>query len=269
MSSPVHDDPHRQTPPTRRILTGDHLHAIHAAAQAASGPAELLQTTLAVLDAALHAPATQTGALDPRPPASGRAGYAIPTGQWDAVFGMITDRAHVWGLAAEIGLDLALNLMPATYDDPEPPDPQDLPELADLRPSEHHLTLTRDAVEALAACQAHLRRLGTRYHPASPTYRLAADSWNDLLAVLLTGHPDARVTGYGNLGLLVESVGGTVWALIYRPDVRRCTAAGCHAVIDDDATVHAPSPDAAVLDHQHVPSYPLDGPAPGRWTATT
>jgi hypothetical protein len=114
----------------------------------------------------------------------------------------------------------------------------------------------------------HLRRLGSRYHPASPAYRLAADSWNDVLAVLLTGHPRARVSGHGRLGLLIESVGGTVWSLTFRPDARRCTTTGCHALLDDDATVRDASPDAIVLDHEHVPSYPLDGPAPGRWTAT-
>jgi hypothetical protein len=261
-----------QTAPRRRVLTGDGLRAIHAAAQAATSPAQLLHDCLAALDAALRAPASRAsgdarGQADPPQSPSGPAGYAIPSGQWNAVFDAITGRAHVWGLAAEIGLDLALNLMPAAYDDPDH-ESDAVPVLADLRPGEHHLTLTRDAVATIAACQAHLRRLASHYHPASPAYRLAADSWNDLVAVLLTAHPDARVTGHGDLGLLIESTGGTAWALTYRLDTRRCTTTGCQAVIDNDATARALSPDATVLNHQHVPSYPLDGPAPGRWTAT-
>lgn len=264
------------TVPLRRVLTGDDLRAIHAAAQAATSPAQLLSDCLAALNAALRAPASRASAealreADPQPSPSRAAGYAIPAGQWNAIFDAITGRAHAWGLAAELGLDLALNLLPAAYDDTHPDPKSDAdagPVLADLRPGEHHLTLTRDAVETIAACQAHLRRLASRYHPASLTYRLAADGWNDLLAVLLTAHPHARVTGHGDLGLLIESTGGTAWALTYRPDTRRCTTAGCQAVIDNDATARAPSPDATVLDHQHVPSYPLDGPAPGRWTAT-
>jgi hypothetical protein len=261
------------TAPVRRVLTGDDLRAIHAAASAATTPALLLRDCLAALDAAMCRPSGRAGgdaSGESGPPASrpGSVGYAIPSGQWNAVFDAITGRAHAWGLAAELGLDLALNLMPAAYDDPTDPGGPPLPVLADLRPVEHHLTVTRDAVEVVEACQAHLRKLGFRYHPASPAYRLAADSWSDLVAVLLTGYPDARVSGDGHLGLLVEPVGGTAWALTYRPDVRRCTVTGCHAVIDDDATVHAASPDATVLDHEHVPSYPFDGPAPGRWTAT-
>jgi hypothetical protein len=261
---------HDHTVPLRRVLTGDDLRAIHAAAQAATSPAQLLADCLTALHAALRAPASRARAealreADTPTSPSGPVGYAIPTGQWNAIFDAITGRAHAWGLAAELGLDLALNLMPAAYDDP---DTDVGPVLADLRPGEHHLTLTRDAVETIAACQAHLRLLASRYHPASPAYRLAADSWNDLLAVLLTAHPHARVTGHGDLGLLIESTGSTAWALTYRPDTRRCTTAGCQAVIDNDATARAPSPDATVLDHQHVPSHPLDGPAPGRWTAT-
>jgi hypothetical protein len=262
------------TVPVQRVLTGAGLRAIHAAAQAATSPAQLLHDCLTALDAALRTPASRAGGGAARdagqPDAPQRlGGYAIPNGQWNAVFDAITGRAHAWGLAAELGLDLALNLMPATYDDPDPEaEAAEVPLLADLRPDEHHLTLTRDAVATIAACQAHLRRLASRYHPASPAYRLAADSWNDLLAVLLTAHPHARVTGHGDLGLLIAATGGTAWALTYRPDTRRCTTAGCQAVIDNDATARAPSPDATVLDHQHTPSYPLDGPAPGRWTAT-
>jgi hypothetical protein len=158
-----------------------------------------------------------------------------------------------------------MNLLPTSYDDPVPRSVPPVP--ADLRPDEHHLRLTRSAVETIAECQAHLWRLSSYYRPASPAYRQAADSWNELIALLLTGHPDTPVTGHGHLGLLVKSAGGTVWTLAYRPTVRRCTISGCHAVIDDDATARAPSPGATVLEHQHVPSYPLDGPVPGRWTA--
>jgi hypothetical protein len=194
------------------------------------------------------------------------AGYAIPARQWDAVFTVITGRAHAWGLASEVGLELALNLMPAAYDDPE--HLPDSPVLEDLRPGEHHLTLTRDAVEVIAACQAHLHQLRDRYHPVAPAYRHAVDSWHDLITVLLTAHPHARVSSHGHLGLRVESSGGTTWALTYQQAARCCTATGCHAVIDDHGDARAPFPDATVVDHDHVPSYPLDGPAPGVWTAT-
>ncbi|MDQ1250862.1 MAG: hypothetical protein QG597_5242 [Actinomycetota bacterium] len=261
------------TAPVRRVLTDDDLRAIHAAASAATSPAQLLRDTLAALGSAVRPPTGRgsdasgddsTGDADPSAPSVNLSGYAIPISQWNAIFNMITGRAGLWGLAAEIGLDLATNLLPASYDDPDPR--LVLPALTDLRPTEHHLRLTHSAIEAIAECRAHLWRLSSHYHPASPAYRQAADSWNELLTVLLTGYPDARVTGYGNLGLLVESAGGTAWALTYRPKARRCTTSGCHAVIDDDATAHAPRPDAPVLDHHHVPSYPVDGPAPGQWT---
>lgn len=256
----------KPTAPVRRVLSGDDLRAVHAAASAATNPAQLLRDSFAALAAALHAPGIAPEATDPDPTVSVPAGYAIPASQWDAVFGVITGRAHVWGLAGEIGLDLALNLMPAAYDDPEPL--PDSPVLADLRPGEHHLTLTRDAVEVIAACQAHLQRLRDCYHPAAPAYRHAADSWHDLLTVLLTAHPDARVSSHGHLGLSVESSGGPTWALTYQQAVRRCTTTGCRAVIDDHGEARAPSPEATVLDHDHVLSYPLDGPALGGWTAT-
>jgi len=50
--------------------------------------------------------------LDPRD-------YAIPTSQWRAILAAITNRAQAWGTAAEVGLELALGLMPAHYDDPD------------------------------------------------------------------------------------------------------------------------------------------------------
>lgn len=276
--APAPDHDRDSLVPVRRVLTTADLAAIHAAARAATDPAQLLQATLAVLNTALHTPTDRTntqapddtipGSTNARARTSPPGGYAIPTSQWDTVFTIVTDRAQAWGLAAELDLDLALNLLPATYD----PDPQDIPAppiLADLRPSQHHLTLTRDAIEQVAACQTHLQRLRSRYHPAAPAYRHAADSWTDLLTVLLTAHPDAQVTSYGHLGLLIESAGGTTWALTYRPQARRCTTPGCGAVIDDDGTARAPAPDSGVLDHEHTPSYPLDGPAPGVWAAAS
>jgi hypothetical protein len=195
----------------RRVLTVGDLRAIHAAAETSTSPAQLLRATLAALDTALTRPdgtapelsrprRTQPdvvptgpgriGRTLPDPLRSVRDGYAIPTRQWDTIFDLITDRAHAWGVAAEIGLDLALNLMPAHYDDPEPApphaaDPQTgRPEaghsgdlaLPGLRRGEHRITLTADAVATIAACQAHLRRLRDHHSATSTVYQRAADS---------------------------------------------------------------------------------------------
>lgn len=258
--------------PTRRVLTSDDLRAIHAAARAAGDPLQLLRGTLTVLAAALGEPAgrtTTSSGVDLSAPLPHLTGYTIPGSQWEALFHLITGRAQAWGLAAEIGLELATNLLPTPDNDPDPdPAPPGLPTLEDLRPVEHHLVLTRGAVQVIAACQAHLQQLASAYHPASTVYRLAADSWHTHLSGLLTGFPDAHLSGHGPLGLLIETGGGTAWTLTYQPQVRSCTTPGCHAVVHSDGTIHAATPGAMVLDHTHVPSYPLDAPAPGTWIAT-
>ena len=38
------------------------------------------------------------------------------------------------------------------------------------------------------------------------------------------------------------------------------------AVIADDGSAHAPYPRTAVAEHEHAPSFPLEGPQPGTWS---
>jgi hypothetical protein len=235
------------TAPVRRVLSPEDLHRIHAAIRDAADTRQLLGTTLNALYTALS---TDT---DPAagPIIPGR--YAIPTSQWQAILAAITRRAEAWGTAAEVGLELATNLMPAHYDDPAVPAP-DLP-LPDYRPLEHRLTLSRDAVDVITACEAHLSRLRACYGPASEVYQSALHSWHRNLAALLTMNTGAD-TRVGT---------GLLYALIFHGATRRCTTAGCDALIDDDGTARPARTGAPVLDHEHTPSYPAGAARPGVW----
>jgi hypothetical protein len=243
------------------------MHAIHAAAQAAQNTGQLLATAVRALYLALRDRTDHP--LQAEPPSLAeliRPGdYAIPTSQWQAILAALTGRAQAWGTAAEVGLELALSQLPAQYDDPDIPEP-DLP-LPDHRPTEHRVTFTRDAVDAVTACQAHLQRLRTFYGPASPAYRIAADSWHDRLAGLLTANTgaDTRVNRDGNLSLLIHASSGLVYALVFHATARHCTTTGCGALIDDDGTTRGPRA-GTELDHDHTPSYPIGAPTPGSWS---
>ena len=93
----------------------------------------------------------------------------------------------------------------------------------------------------------------------------ALASWHRNLAGLfsMAFGASTRITRDGDLSLFAVTGSGFVYAVIFHGHQRHCTADGCHARIGDDGTVYPSQQDAAVLDHQHTPSYPLGGPQPG------
>ena len=100
----------------------------------------------------------------------------------------------------------------------------------------------------------------------------AADSWHQQLTTLLGTQLAARTVVHSDepLSLSVTTDSGTGFEIVFRGEPRRCTTTGCHAVADLSSTEpewRSAAPDAAVLDHDHQPSYPFDSPPPGTWTA--
>jgi hypothetical protein len=71
----------------------------------------------------------------------------------------------------------------------------------------------------------------------------------------------------------VSTEGGFVFGVVFHGERRQCTADGCHAVADLPTDAKASArwrplyPDAVVSDHAHQPSYALDAPQPGTWSA--
>jgi hypothetical protein len=255
--------------PIRHTLSTNDLRRIHTAIRDATSTRQLLAATLDALYTALSGATTPAGTrlagTTPSGPISADQN-AIPASQWQAILNAVTRRAEAWGTAAEIGLELALNLMPGRYDDPTVPAP-DL-RLGDYRPAEYRLTLTCGAVDVIAACEAHLARLRACYGPASQIYQTALHSWHSRLSDLLTMNngADTQIGRDGELALLVRAGSGLVYALIFHGDTRHCTAEGCDALLDDDGTPRPAHTGAVVLDHPHTPSYPPGAPRPGTWT---
>jgi hypothetical protein len=244
----------------RTTLNTHDLHRIHAAILDAADTRQLIETTLTILyDALAGDTGTQARQIQPQR-------YAIPTSQWTAILTAVTNRAQAWGTATAVGLELALNLMPGHYHDPDVPAPNlDLP---DYRPTEHRLTITRSAVDVITAAEAHLDRLQTCYGPTSQTYQTALHSWHRGLAGLFSMNSGAhtQVSADGALSLFVHTAGGFVYGLIFHGTDRRCTTDGCHALIDADGAARPACTGAMVLDHDHTPSYPVDAPRPGAWS---
>jgi hypothetical protein len=244
----------------RKALNDHDLHRIHAAITDAADTRQLIETTLTILYAAL---AGNTGAEAGQITA---ARYAIPTSQWLAILTAVTNRAQAWGTAVPVGLEMALTLMPGHYHDPDVPAP-DL-DLADYRPAEHRLTVTRGAVDVIAQVEAHLGRLHTYYGSTSETYQTALHSWHRGLAGLFSMNSgvDTQVSADGELSLFVRTASGLVYGLIFHGADRHCTTDGCDALIDDDGTTRPIRDGAPVLDHDHTPSYPVGAPRPGVWS---
>ncbi len=250
----------------RRALTPDELHTIHVAIRDAQDTPDLRNAALGALYTALLA---DTGNSLHEMLEAGQlkaSDYAIPTSQWQAILAAATRRAEAWGTAAQIGLDLAINLMPSHYHDPDAPTP-DLP-LPDYRPLSHRLTLSREAVDVIAACETHLSRLRTFYGQASATYQTALHSWHRNLAGLFTMNTgaDTHITRDGDLSLFVRTGSGLVYALIFHGATRRCTDPQCEALLDDDGAARPRHSSASVLKHDHTPSYPVGAPRPGDWS---
>jgi hypothetical protein len=199
--------------------------------------------------------------------------YVILQNQWQAITAAATNRANAFGDAATLALEL-VNLMPAVYDDPTVPD-VDLTS-RDHRPDQYRLEFSRDAGDEIAACEAHLAALAERYGSGSATYRMALDSWHRQLAGLFSTRLGAATTVHrdGPLSFTVVTEPGLVYGVIFRGQQRRCTSGDCHAVADDPPPAPADQPvwrpahtGAAVLDHEHVPTYPFGAPEPGTWTS--
>jgi hypothetical protein len=192
--------------------------------------------------------------------------YALPAAQWRAIVGAVTARAEQWGTQAPIGVELAMFLMPGQYDDPTVPEP-DVP-LPDYRPLVRTIEWARDALDEVTAVSVHLDLLRTAYGPTSPLFFEAADSWQRALTAIITMNLGTMtlVSKDGPMSLLVRTGSGLVYAAIFHPAVRRCTVAGCGADLRDDGTIQPGHVGTPAPEHQHIASYPLDGPRPGTWS---
>jgi len=198
-----------------------------------------------------------------------RGRCAIPITQWTAIVGAAYDRAYAWCAGVEVGMDLA-NRMPGSYDDPLTPSPN--LGLADGRPRICRLDVTREAADTIAACHAHVTALAAAYGIHSDRHRNAADSWHQQLTTLLGTQLAARTVVHtdGPLSLSVNTDAGTGFEIVFRGEACRCTTPGCHAIADPPSAEpqwRPATPGAAVLDHDHQPSYPYDSAQPGTWTA--
>jgi hypothetical protein len=250
----------------KRPLSNNEIQAVLSAVEHATDPGSLLASALRALFDALLADRGETldsytaqHRLNPN-------AYAIPTAHWTAIAAAITNRAQQWGAAATISLDL-VNLMPSSYDDPHVPPPA-IP-ATDYRPHRHDLEITREATDVIAASEQHLRDLRDYFGADSPPYLTALASWHHHLARLFEMGLGARtrISKDGPLSLLAQTASGLLYAIIFRPQRRTCSHPNCHTVIHDDGTTQ-PTPGAAPPpDHAHTPSYPLDAPHPGQWSA--
>jgi hypothetical protein len=252
--------------PVRRALTAAELTAIIDRVDAATSTGGLLAAVInAVYDTLLadHGLTLQSlpdgQQIDPRQ-------FQIPTRQWQAICGAVTDRAAAWGTGPELAMEL-VNVLPSSYDDPAAPIP-DRPHV-DRRPDQLHLAVGRDAVDVIADATRHVQALAEHFGPASEEHLAASGSWLTALSRLLSMGlgADTRVHRDGHLSLIVTTGSGLTYGLIFHGATRRCTAGdGCAATIADDGSAHALWPAAAVAEHTHQPSFPLDAPRPGSWS---
>lgn len=250
----------------RRALTGTEMTSIRTAIDAACSTPEILAAALNSVFTALLAPLGESLAsyspshrLDP-------GAFAIPAAQWTAITGACLARADAFGGRMQIAMEL-INVMPASYDDPTVTVPDAPP--ADQRPYEHVLTVSREATDVITAASRRCAELGRYFGEDSREYREAARSWQHHISQVfsMAFGPQTRISRDGDLSLLVSSGSGFTYGIIFHPDRRRCTCAGCKAVINDDGTAWTYSPDDATCPGgQHAPSYPLDAPHPGSWS---
>lgn len=249
----------------RRALTARELDTIHERIRDAADTGHLLHDAVgAVYTALLSDTGRSLHSFDEHHRLDVTA-FAIPTNQWTAIVAAMTRRAEQWGTGAPLALEL-INVMPSSYDDPDTPTPQ-LP-LPDYRPTTYRLHIHRDAVDVIAACEAHLTALHDFYGPTSMVLQQASRSWHRNLAGLFvhTTGIDTHISKDGPMSLYVQTSGGLVYGLIFHGALRRCTTPRCAALIDDTGAVD-PSPSGApVLQHPHTPSYPIGAPQPGEWS---
>jgi hypothetical protein len=250
----------------RRPLTSTELDTIRQQIHSeAAGPHELVTAVVtAVFDALLadreraHRDHQDDALFD-------RSLYAIPVSQWTAIVTTVTDRAYTWGAATSTGMNLAA-LLPDSYDDPAVPTPL----LQPIDGSSHlvRLDISREATATVASCQQHLIALAGAYGTDSDHYRDAAASWSLQLTALISAPPGVHRVLHpdGPLSLYVSTDEGGHYGIVFEPLSRHCTVAGCDAVTGAGGHWQPSCPDAVVIDHEHQPSHPADGPQPGRWT---
>jgi len=250
----------------RRALSDAELAGIFDAIAAATSTGEVLVATINSLYTVLLADLGRTfGALGPDQRLNPTE-FAIPTSQWKAIAAAATNRADEWGTVPSISINL-INAMPSSYDDPTVPDPT--PQLPDRRPAIHHLRVSREATDVIAACTEHVTALGRQFGLDSDIYDRAATSWRWHLTRLFSmgSGAETSIIAEGHLSLLVTNASGFVYAVIFHRDPRVCTVAGCPAVIGDDGTVSTTPTRPVAAEHEHQLSYPLDAPTPGEWSA--
>ncbi|MEV0734082.1 hypothetical protein [Polymorphospora sp. NPDC050346] len=194
-----------------------------------------------------------------------QADYAIPVNQWQVVAAAAIQRAVEWGTGVTVSVDIA-NVMPSMYDDPAAPVPAAV--AVDRRPLVHELHVARDATDVIAAAESHIDALGRYYGQASDIHLEALTSWHHQLARLFSMAFGARtkISRDGSRSLFVHTASGFTFAVIFHGSRRHCTEQACAATIRDDGTACPPRPGAAILAHDHTPSYPLDAPQPGHWS---
>jgi hypothetical protein len=248
-----------------RALSSAEMTAILERIDAASSGPQIITT---VLDAVFSALLASQGAslADYGPDRRLVPGqFAIPQTQWEAIVDAATGRGDAFGARVEIAMEL-LDTMPGTYDDSTAPIPPRA--RIDHRPSEHVVTVSRDAVDVIAAASAHCARLGAYFGTNSHQYRDATCSWQRSLSTLFSMGLGAAstVSRDGPLSLLVRTSGGYTYGIIFHPATRRCTNDGCTTWIYDTGHTHTPPGGTACTDGQHTPAYPLDAPTPGTWS---
>lgn len=245
--------PDQPTGTVRRPLTSQELADIYAAIAAATNPGNLVVATITATYTPLLASLGRTiDTLGSEP--INPNDFAVPSSQWQAVVAVATNRAHEWGAAVDVSLYL-VNTMPSSYDDPSIPDPT--PEMPDRRPDMHHLHVSRMAIDVIEACADHVTALGLHFGIDSDIYRRAATTWQYHLAQLFSMRfgGETTITADGRMSLLVTAATGHVYGLIFHGTPRTCL--GCGTVITDNGDP----------EHIHQPSYPIDAPQPGEWSA--
>ena len=250
----------------RRALSADELAHIHEEITAADNTTDLLMRVFRAVFTPLLADlgATLDDISEDNKLRTGQ--YAVPTSQWQAIVTAITDRAAAWGTAALLTFDL-IELMPASYDDPETPAP--VWHRVDRRPHTLQLAVSREAIDVIGACEARLQALAEHYGREGRIYLDALHSWHHHAVGLfsMAFGADTRITRDGDLSLFASTGSGFVYAVIFHGQRRHCTADGCHTMIGDDGIAYPSHRDAPVLDHDHTPSYPVGWPQPGTWSS--
>ena len=250
----------------RRALTDAEMTAIRTAIEGSGSTAEILAAAVHAVFTALLAPLGESLAdysaerkLDP-------AAFAIPQPQWEAITEDCMSWADAYGGRMLVAMEL-INAMPSSYHDASVSVTPTA--AADHRPYEHVLTVSREATDVIAAAARHCTELARHFGTGSREYQDAAGSWLKNLTQMfsMAFGAQTRVSRDGELSLLVCSATGFTYGIIFHPDRRRCTRAGCKAVINDDGHAWTYMPDDATCpDGHHAPSYPLDAPQPGTWS---